>query len=406
MDLRLGGLTLTGAPSPAPYLSSLIMQSQEKLSRRPKRRGAVAVLTALLLVGLLAVLAFSLDLGVVFVAQGEMQRAADAAALAAAWRLAESNVSGAESESTREWAAKQAAINIAAANFVLGQSPSVDTSDVVLGEYSDLEEGSGFNAESERPNAVRVTVRRTSESNDAIPLFFARVLGRSSLDHEATATAAVATRIKGFRIRTPGETLNIIPITLDQDSWNNLMGGGGTDDFTWDAETGEVQSGGDGIPEVNLFPQDTGSSGNRGTVDIGGSNNSTNDIARQILHGVTQADLDAIGGALELDDNGELFLNGDTGISAGVKDELAEIIGKPRIIPVFREVHGPGNNAMYTIVNFVGVRVMYVKLTGPMNKKRVMIQPATIVSKGIIPATEAFVVEPHSYVASPAWIIN
>ena len=381
------------------------MQSQENYTRRPTRRGAVAVLTALLLVGLLAVLAFSLDLGVVFVAQGEMQRAADAAALAAAWRLAESNVSGAESESTREWAAKQAAINIAAANFVLGQSPSLESSDIVLGEYSDLEQGSGFNAESERPNAVRVTVRRTSGSNGAIPLFFARVLGRNSLDHQATATAAVATRIRGFRIRD-GENLSIIPITLDQETWDDLMSGGGTDNFTWDPETGEVQSGGDGIREVNLFPQNTGSSGNRGTVDIGGSNNSTNDIARQIREGVSQADLDAIGGSLELDDNGELLLNGDTGISAGVKDELAEIIGKPRIIPVFREVHGPGNNAMYTIVNFVGVRIMNVKLTGPMNKKQVMIQPAPIVSKGIIPATEAFVVEPQSYVASPAWIIN
>ena len=42
---------------------------------------------------------------------------------------------------------------------------------------------------------------------------------------------------------------------------------------------------------------------------------------------------------------GKLYLNGDTGISAGVKDELASIKGQPRIIPIFSTVSGNGNNA-------------------------------------------------------------
>lgn len=66
----------------------------------------------------------------------------------------------------------------------------------------------------------------------------------------------------------------------------------------------------------------------------------------------------------KLDDNGELFLNGDTGISAGVKNELASIKGEPKLIPLFNQVNGPGNNATYSIVKFVGVRLMQVKLTG------------------------------------------
>ena len=62
------------------------------------------------------------------------------------------------------------------------------------------------------------------------------------------------------------------------------------DDWTWDQDTLSVRSGPDGKYEVNLYPQGTGSPGNRGTVDIGSSNNSTADIARQILYGVTPAD--------------------------------------------------------------------------------------------------------------------
>jgi len=43
---------------------------------------------------------------------------------------------------------------------------------------------------------------------------------------------------------------------------------------------------------------------------------------------------------------------------------------------------GPENNASYTIVKFVGVRITYVKLTGSMSNKQVIIQPAVCKMKG------------------------
>ena len=170
------------------------------------------------------------------------------------------------------------------------------------------------------------------------------------------------------------------------------MNGGGSDDFVWDSGTKTVKPGHDGQKEVNLYPQGTGSPGNRGTLDIGGENNSTSDISRQITDGISPADMDALadsGRQLEFNEYGELGLNGDTGISAGVKDELLSILGEPRIIPVFKKVVGPGNNAEYTIVKWQGCRIVDVKLTGPMSKKHVTIQPAPIVSKGVIPAPGA-----------------
>jgi hypothetical protein len=171
------------------------------------------------------------------------------------------------------------------------------------------------------------------------------------------------TGFNGFRTPADGSNVEILPFALDQDTWNGLCDHG-SDVYRYDPDTKTVSAGSDGIKEVNLFPQGTGSPGNRGTVDIGSSNNSTADIARQILNGVTPADLAYHGGSLTFDANHELHLNGDTGISAGVKDELASIIGKPRLIPIFTTVFGPGNNADYTIVKFVGVRITGVKLTG------------------------------------------
>jgi hypothetical protein len=180
--------------------------------------------------------------------------------------------------------------------------------------------------------------------------------------------------------------VQLLPFALDLDTWNDLMAGNASDDWTYNPETGAVTCGSDGIKEVNLYPQGTGCPGNRGTVDIGGSNNSTSDIARQIVDGVSPDDLAHHGGSLEFDACGELELNGDTGISAGVKDELASIIGDPRMIPIFSEVVGPGNNADYTIVKFAGIRIMEVKLTGKMSSKRLIIQPCNIVADGVIPS--------------------
>jgi hypothetical protein len=99
-----------------------------------------------------------------------------------------------------------------------------------------------------------------------------------------------------------------------------------------------------------------------------------------------------------------LELNGDTGISAGVKDELTSIIGDPRIIPIFRSVSGPGNNAQYVIVKFVGIRIVEVELTGKMSSKRVIIQPCNILVHGAIPSNSP--VPTSQFVYSPAWLIR
>jgi len=120
-------------------------------------------------------------------------------------------------------------------------------------------------------------------------------------------------------------------------------------------------------------------------VDIGGANNSTADLARQIVYGISAQDFTELGKPLILASNGTLTLNGDTGISAGVKDELASIIGQTRIIPVFSSVSGNGNNAMYTIVRWAGVRILAVKLTGAMNSKYLIVQPAPVLARNVIP---------------------
>jgi hypothetical protein len=78
-------------------------------------------------------------------------------------------------------------------------------------------------------------------------------------------------------------------------------------------------------------------------------------------------------------------------------------MGQPRIIPIFSNVSGNGNNANYTIVKWQGIRIVNVKLTGSMSQKNVMIQVAPIMTKGAIPSTT---VGTSSYVYSPIVLVK
>lgn len=124
------------------------------------------------------------------------------------------------------------------------------------------------------------------------------------------------------------------------------------------------------------------------TVDVR-SNNSTADLRRQITDGISESDLDHHSGTLGFDENDEMFLNGDTEISIGSKNELASIMGDPRIIPIFDDFSGNGNNTMYRIVEYAGVRIMDVKLIGKISNKRVIIPSERMVFCGGIPSARS-----------------
>ncbi|MBI3838036.1 MAG: hypothetical protein HY288_08895 [Planctomycetia bacterium] len=381
-------------------------------ARRSRRCGVILVLTAIMLVFMVGLLALAVDIGYLEVAKAQLQEAADAAALAATAELVDdTSLQGAPDLSAEITKARTMAVQYAAANPVCRSIPVVDPNpsnntagDVVVGYLSnpsDRTQAMNF-SDPNQANAVQVKVQRTSTENGEVRLFFAPIFGSNSHSVQAIATAAMVNSFSGFRAPADGTNLMVLPFAMDKPTWDAMLAGGGTDNWTWNQTTGRFSSGSDGVREVNLFPQGTGSPGNRGTVDIGGSNNSTADIARQIVYGVNAADLAALGKPFALNSQGNLYLNGDTGISAGVKDELASVRGEPRIIPIFNSVANPGNNATYTIVAFAGVRIMDVNLTGAMSDKYVIIQPANVTTEGGIADSG----QSTYFVHSPPWIVR
>lgn len=367
--------------------------------KRSRRRGVTAVTVTASLVLLVGMASMTIDIGMMYRGRGEAQASADAAAMAAAWQLMDQDrLRGSSYVDAVSNAARVTGDEFAGRNSIINKPPDLDLNvenhpggDILFGRLDhpdDPNEAMTF-ADPSRFNAVRVFLHRDEERNGPLELYFAGVFGDRLANVTASATAAFYDGVIGWRVTDETGNAGLLPFALRKTYWDQLLAGTYTtgDNYAYNSDTGAVSSGSDGILELNLYPGSGGGQlppGNFGTVDIGSESNSSADIARQILYGVNAEDLAHFGGTLKLGDDGTLLLNGDTGLSAGFKDELAAIIGQPRAIPIFTNVEGPGNNAMFTVVGFVGIRICAVKLTGPMSGKKVIIQPAYLLDDSAI----------------------
>src|SRR5688572_15335679 len=233
------------------------------------RRGNVLVMTALLMTTLIALLAFAIDLGYVYAVRSELQRSADAAAIAAAWDLIDKEGDpGTGTISGLTSTASSTASQYAGLNHVANGAPALGSGDITVGYMANPSNPSDpliSTPTGQMPNAVKVRVQRTGAQNGEVSFFFAKAMGYNQTSLDAQATAAFLNSFSGFRTPADGSNLHILPFALDEDTWNGLTTYG-TDCWNYNPETKTVCAGCDGVKEVNLFPQGTGCPGNRGTV--------------------------------------------------------------------------------------------------------------------------------------------
>jgi Flp pilus assembly protein TadG len=150
------------------------------------RRGGTLALTAVMMVGLLSVLALAIDLGMLYKTKGEAQRAADAAALAGADAFRQFTVP-ADAVPT----AHRQAMELASRNYMTGGMIDT-TSEVTVNVIPDSQK-------------VRVWVRRA-----AVRTWFARMFGVASTPIGAVAAA---------RALDAGNTMCVKPFAL-ADFWD------------------------------------------------------------------------------------------------------------------------------------------------------------------------------------------
>ena len=163
-------------------------------SRRSKgfiadESGAIAMVMALALVAFLGMAALAVDYGYMCVVQGELQKAAEAGALAGANALG--------SSSNPNWSVGQtAATTVVQQNQAAGQT--LTDAQVQYGYWSALThtlQGSGITPQATDFPAIQVVVAKSSGQNGgSLPLFFAPILGVNTVDLSGASMAIIKTQ--------------------------------------------------------------------------------------------------------------------------------------------------------------------------------------------------------------------
>ena len=150
-------------------------------AHRKNERGITIVLVAISLLSLLGMAALAIDVSTLYMAHGEAQRAADAAALAGARMFATSGYTSASSTLTASDICQTSAVPGAAA-AANRQAEAVAAQNLIAGQAA-VVQSITCNLTAANPQ-ISVTIQRT-----ALPTFFGRIWGGSANSVTATAMA-------------------------------------------------------------------------------------------------------------------------------------------------------------------------------------------------------------------------
>lgn len=331
---------------------SLKGRGRENKPTCKRRRGISLVLTTLLMVPLLAMVAFSVDYGYLLKIESDLQRCADHAALACVQDLVPKS-----DDDGHHWTQDLDQVRATLRNYVamnLDPSFQVLDADIEIGRYDPATIYSNVTLLNNGIfDAVRVTLRYDATANSRVALFIAPVIGMRDAAVTATATAVLQKPLA----LPPGAF--VLPFTVPQDVWD---GRGMGDEWSIYGDGKITDDFGAEIP------------GNWGTLDIGSTNNSTDALNSQIKNGLKKSDINAlyadgrISTTKYINASHTVSMQGETGLSTGLKHSVVPIHGQMRILPIFNSNSGAGgNNLEYNVVKWGVVKVVDSNWQGEKN---------------------------------------
>lgn len=371
-----------------------------------RARGTVAYPVCFCLVFMLGFAALVIDVGGMYNVRADLQRAADAGALAGASSYTSDDMmrvrmgyDTSASLSTVIAEAVQRVNTFALPNGSLGTSVTHVASDDIV--YGALPLNSATAPLNTTPaatayNGVQVTVRREIGgvgTNPPVEYFFARIFGISQGTTGAFATAVFDDRFSTYTPGTPGT--GALPLTINRDAYYSELAAGG-DNYGWNPNGGVETGSGDGIREIRLYPYPLSGSGytegdgNFGVLNIGTGNQGLQALRNQIINGVTAQDFVDEVGTSDLtfyDDDGDPVtyqISGSPGLDGGLAGDIDAIQGEIVAFFLHTNVILSGSNAEYTIVDVRFGRVMDIKLTGAPSGRGLYIQPVSYSGSDVI----------------------
>jgi hypothetical protein len=373
---------------------------QRSCSCRSRRRGAIVVLVALLLVAMFGFVALCVDIGWTTLTKSQLQNAADSAAAAGASQLAKNygaySIPLQPNRSGLIAAAVDDAGRFATRFGGLNGAGGVSALRILQGdiEFGFMDAAGNLNSKgfAGYPNTISVVARRDGSANAPLNLFFAPILGKKTQSLYAVSSATVYTGLirsfdpngggegkgaqftsgdgawgEGYAAEGDGFHCGLLPLAFNVHTWNSFLTTGLSPD-------GLPHSDATGAPQIHVYPCPHNAPGNFGLLCIGAWTNSNSDYSNWVLNGPSAADIQYLvdGGFLPVSRQSPKNWKGSPGLRSSLSDDFAAIIGQPRLLPLFepaslvpfQAASGNGSNTTYRIVGFAGVTVTEVRGSG------------------------------------------
>ena len=358
------------------------------------RRGAVALLAAFMAAFMLVMVAFAVDIGWMVLVQGDLQIAADSAALAGVKPLMDGYVNY---QLATAAAQKNAILNAAVANAATnaktyaGYNGAGGVASLTLID-SDIEFGftdgsgnytAGINS---FPNTIKVTMRRDSQANGNLALFFAPVFGFSNTGLNAAAAATMYGGPVDSFASTPSSNIPVLPAAYDVNAWNTFVATGLDPDGNLTTNNSN--------PALLVYPS-IKAPGNFGQLSLNGSHAGSRHESAWVTNGIGSTEISALSGAklipLSTHDLTQWNWIGAAGIKSSLIYSINNYSGQQFILPLFNPSNSgvpladdyaagvyQGTNYGYQIVQFVGITVV------PSGSQNVTVQPSAMISPNVI----------------------
>ena len=350
------------------------------------------------MVAVFGLAALTVDVGAMYNARADLQKAADAAdaaALASASTYTTDTMmqvrlgaGGLIGDVFSLGATRVGAF--AAVNPTFGSpTMTVEPNDIAAG-WINLASGTSPIRPGDPPatyNVLQVVARRTANgANGPRDFLFSSIFGVSFGESSASAVAVFDDQVSGFDTAAVG-TGDLMPFTIHEDVFAAELAGG-FDNYGYNPDGGIVVPEPDGLPEIKLYPYDW-APGNFGLLNIGTLDQGIPPIADQIENGVPPADVEAETGSTALtfvnDEGGALTYNitGSPGLDVPLQPSIETRIGDVVAFCLHDLDTDGGSNTVYRITDIRFGRVMDILLQGASFKRGFWIQPVSYAGAGV-----------------------
>lgn len=329
----------------------------------------------------------------------ELHTAAEAAALAGARELASDQRLLPEVDGQLlSDDATQSAVFASLANRAAGQPVVITEADIsfAVSPIETADDESPTSAEESLPNVIRVQAHRTRFRGNPVALFISQLTRQPYGDAVGQAAAKIDSHVVGVR-PISGSAVPALPLAIWKvdptgqrtDTWQAAIEQRkGRDDYGYDAASGTVTSGGDGIPELTL-----NSARRDGPVHVAnlqlldiGTKFDEEKLQRQISVGWIADDLNAWSGEFRLStaqkSSDMVTLSGLPYLESADRDAFDQIVGAARVALLYDTASAVENAKVQQVqcTRLVAIRVLQV-IDQPDGSCQIIIQPAVLATR-------------------------